>query len=252
MSEIQRLAKELNKIPTEEAKILADLSKSKLSYDVRGSNSINQNSIIGDHGGRGFTLGMIGNNESSVLMDLNRASIIKAQEDYKAREEAAIRQQVKRIVEGSATRMEPLMAEFADAPLHESFSKGIARDTSGHSRQLSNYSLGPRSRDSLQQPIKVPQGQQNLTKNNIRISRRSNSQMSNNMQRNRNYDSSVMEAAGEHTIQPEQADDDEKLDQIEVLATSKDPHKRALRNHYAGDMLLQDDLSPKNKSRGSR
>jgi hypothetical protein len=37
-------------------------------------------------------MGMIGNNESSVLMDLNRASIIKAQEDYRAREEAAIRQ----------------------------------------------------------------------------------------------------------------------------------------------------------------
>lgn len=60
---------------------------------------------------------MIGNNESSVLMDLNRASIIKAQEDYKAREEAAIRQQAKRIVDGSATRMEPLMADFTDAPL---------------------------------------------------------------------------------------------------------------------------------------
>jgi hypothetical protein len=48
----------------------------------------------------------------------------------------------------------------------------------------------------------VPQGQQTFNKqmNNIRISRRSNSQMSNNMQRNRNYDSGVMEAAGEHTI----------------------------------------------------
>lgn len=90
VSEIQRLAKELNKIPTEEAKILADLSKSKLSYDIRNSNSINQNSIIGE--GRGLGMGMIGNNESSVLMDLNRASIIKAQEDYRAREEAAIRQ----------------------------------------------------------------------------------------------------------------------------------------------------------------
>ena len=78
--------------------------------------------------------------------------------------------------------------------------------------------------------------------------------MSNNIQRNRNYDSGVMEAAGEQTIQVEQrsSGDDEKLDQIEVLATSKDPHKLALRNHYAGDMLLQDEFSPKNKSRGSR
>lgn len=58
---------------------MADLSKSKLSYDVRNSNSINHNSIIGESGhGRGFAFGMIGNNESSVLMDLNRASIIKA------------------------------------------------------------------------------------------------------------------------------------------------------------------------------
>ena len=79
VSEIQRLAKELNKIPTEEAKILADLSKSKLSFDPRNTNSINQNSILGESGlGRGLVVGMIGNNESSVLMDLNRASIIKA------------------------------------------------------------------------------------------------------------------------------------------------------------------------------
>jgi len=82
VGEIQRLAKELNKIPTEEAKILADLSKSKLSFDVRGSNSNNhQGSLIGgpsEYGARGLGIGMIGNNESSVLMDLNRASIIKA------------------------------------------------------------------------------------------------------------------------------------------------------------------------------
>lgn len=81
VSEIQRLAKELNKIPTEEAKILADLSKSKLSFDARNSNSIHQNnnSLIGDGWmGRGLAIGMIGNNESSVLMDLNRASIVKA------------------------------------------------------------------------------------------------------------------------------------------------------------------------------
>lgn len=135
VSEIQRLAKELNKIPTEEAKILADLSKSKLSFDPRNNNSINQNSILGESGlGRGLVVGMIGNNESSVLMDLNRASIIKAQEDYKAREEAAIRQQAKRIVDGSATRMEPLMADFTDAPLpQDSFNKGVS-NTSMHSR----------------------------------------------------------------------------------------------------------------------
>jgi hypothetical protein len=89
VGEIQRLSKELNKMPTEEAMKFADLSKSKLSFDIRNSNSINQNnSIIGD--GRAF--GMIGNHESSVLMDLNRASIIKAQEDYMAREAASIRQ----------------------------------------------------------------------------------------------------------------------------------------------------------------
>lgn len=89
VSEIQRLAKELNKIPTEEAIKLADQSRSKISYDIRNSNSINLNSIIGEP--EKFAMGMIGNNESSVLMDLNRASIIKAQEDYRAREEAAIR-----------------------------------------------------------------------------------------------------------------------------------------------------------------
>jgi len=118
VGEIQRLAKELNKIPTEEAKILADLSKSKLSYDFRQSNSIaNQNSIIGPGLERNSALGMIGHNDSSVILDHNRASVLKAHEDYKAREEAAIRQQVKRIVEGSATRMEPLMASFTDVPL---------------------------------------------------------------------------------------------------------------------------------------
>jgi hypothetical protein len=76
VSEIQRLAKELNKIPTEEAIKLADQSRSKISYDIRNSNSINLNSIIGEP--ERFAMGMIGNNESSVLMDLNRASIIKA------------------------------------------------------------------------------------------------------------------------------------------------------------------------------
>ena len=60
---------------------IADLSKSKLSFDARNSNSIHQNnnSLIGDGWmGRGLAIGMIGNNESSVLMDLNRASIVKA------------------------------------------------------------------------------------------------------------------------------------------------------------------------------
>jgi hypothetical protein len=37
--------------------------------------------------------------------------------------------------------------------------------------------------------------------NNIRISRRSNSTMSNNMPRNKNYDSGAIEEGGEHTIQ---------------------------------------------------
>ena len=77
VGEIQRLAKELNKMPTEEANLkLADLSKSNLAFDPRGSNSINNaNSVYLD--GKVFN-GMIGNHESSVLMDLNRASIIKA------------------------------------------------------------------------------------------------------------------------------------------------------------------------------
>lgn len=34
VSEVQKLARELNKIPTEEAKILADLSRSKFSADA--------------------------------------------------------------------------------------------------------------------------------------------------------------------------------------------------------------------------
>jgi hypothetical protein len=33
VSEVQKLAKELNKIPTEEAKVLADLSRSRVSID---------------------------------------------------------------------------------------------------------------------------------------------------------------------------------------------------------------------------
>jgi hypothetical protein len=198
VGEIQRLARELNKIPTEEAKILADLSKSKLSYDFRNSISYNnQNSVIGQNPlDRGSAFhGMIGHNDSSVIFDPQRASsVLKVQEDYKAREEAAIRQQVKRIVEGSATRMEPLMASFTDVPLHESINK---HRESLHSRHPSNYSLGPRSQNSMQQPIKVPQGQQNLNKPNIRISRRSNSQLSNVV---RKYDSNDIDERGEHTL----------------------------------------------------
>jgi hypothetical protein len=34
VSEVQKLAKELNKMPTEEARILADLSRSRLSADA--------------------------------------------------------------------------------------------------------------------------------------------------------------------------------------------------------------------------
>ena len=49
---------------------------------------------------------MIGHNESSVLMDLNRASIVAMQKEA---EEASIRQQAKRIVEDSANRLEPVV-----------------------------------------------------------------------------------------------------------------------------------------------
>jgi hypothetical protein len=34
VSEVQKLAKELNKIPTDEARILADLSRSRISFDA--------------------------------------------------------------------------------------------------------------------------------------------------------------------------------------------------------------------------
>ena len=42
VGEIQKLAKEISRIPTEEAKILADLSKSHLSHD--GSKRLVHNS----------------------------------------------------------------------------------------------------------------------------------------------------------------------------------------------------------------
>ena len=35
VSEVQKLAKELNKIPTDEARILADLSRSRISFDAQ-------------------------------------------------------------------------------------------------------------------------------------------------------------------------------------------------------------------------
>lgn len=35
VSEVQKLARELNKIPTEEARILADMSRSRISHDSR-------------------------------------------------------------------------------------------------------------------------------------------------------------------------------------------------------------------------
>ena len=40
VGEIQKLAKEISRIPTEEAKILADLSKSKLSQDRVGDSGM--------------------------------------------------------------------------------------------------------------------------------------------------------------------------------------------------------------------
>ena len=64
---------------------------------------------------------MIGHNESSVLMDLNRASIVAMQKEALAKEaeQAAIRQQAKRIVEDSANRLEPVVADFTDQPLNQ-------------------------------------------------------------------------------------------------------------------------------------
>ena len=59
-------------------------------------------------------MGFIGNNESSVLMDLSRASIVAAQKEAEA---AALRQEAKRIVDDSATRLEPVVKGFTDAPI---------------------------------------------------------------------------------------------------------------------------------------
>lgn len=82
VNEIQRLAKELNKIPTEEARLLAEMSKSKLgSADFRGSHTmVNQNSEL---------------TEGLLRMGVQFASnenYVKAQEDYRQKEEANIRQ----------------------------------------------------------------------------------------------------------------------------------------------------------------
>jgi hypothetical protein len=46
VSEVQKLARELNKIPTEEAKILADLSRSKFSADATSRLSAIQDGSI--------------------------------------------------------------------------------------------------------------------------------------------------------------------------------------------------------------
>lgn len=107
VGEIQKLAKELNKIPTEEAKILADLSKSKFSQDGGISNGLGGPSYNGNGLNWGGGLGGLHSNgaESSVLMDLNRASLV-AQKEAEA---ASIKQQAKRIVDDSATRLEPVM-----------------------------------------------------------------------------------------------------------------------------------------------
>ena len=59
-------------------------------------------------------LGFIGNNESSIMMDLNRASIVAAQ-----KEAEELKQKAKRIVDDSATRLEPVVKSFTDAPLSQ-------------------------------------------------------------------------------------------------------------------------------------
>ncbi len=69
VSEVQKLARELTKIPTDEAKILADLSRSRISNDANSKLSYEQ----------------------------------------RKQEEAAIREQVKRIVDNSVTRLDPIM-----------------------------------------------------------------------------------------------------------------------------------------------
>ena len=57
-------------------------------------------------------IGFIGNNESSVMMDLGRDSVIAAQ-----KEAEELRQKAKRIVDDSATRLEPIVKSFTDAPI---------------------------------------------------------------------------------------------------------------------------------------
>lgn len=84
VSEVQKLARELNKIPTEEARILADLSRSRFSADA---------------------------NSRLAANDQQRTSIQRQEEA------AAIREQAKRIVDGSATRLDPVMKDFTDVPL---------------------------------------------------------------------------------------------------------------------------------------
>ena len=47
-------------------------------------------------------------------MDLNRASVIAAQ-----KEAEELRQQAKRIVDDSATRLEPVVKSYTDAPISQ-------------------------------------------------------------------------------------------------------------------------------------
>jgi len=94
VSEVQKLARELNKIPTEEARILADLSRSRFSAEATSR------------------VGPLNNDPSNnIPNDQQRTSVQKSEEA------AAIREQAKRIVDGSATHLDPVLKEFTDVPL---------------------------------------------------------------------------------------------------------------------------------------
>ena len=76
VSEVQKLARELNRIPTEEAKMMADLSQSRFSQEgVQVSKSGNA---------------PFGKSGDMVVVDLSLASQISAQRI--AQEQASIRQ----------------------------------------------------------------------------------------------------------------------------------------------------------------
>lgn len=64
VSEVQKLARELNKMPTEEARILADLSKSRFSQEGVSNNDDRAQRVGAVH------------DSTTVVMDLNRASIV--------------------------------------------------------------------------------------------------------------------------------------------------------------------------------